>query len=273
MKKWIKIFFIIYNIVIPAHFSLAQNSHLEQINKIYQQSNSAENAKLRFELATDFFDQQNYSASLHELNKIPLYLVNYELLNQILYYQGILLFFNQEYTESLQKLAQVKQLDSIQNQTVHLTKIICLNHLHLFDSATLESKNYILYYTKNLHTKDSLIKLVGKLYLKKPRIKSERIAKNLALIIPGSGIIYGGKPLEGVFSFSIQAASLSFAIFEFLNHNYLTGYVLGLAMLQKFYFGSQKRTNEVIMTKNTEKINTFNAELVLILKSIDKNKL
>jgi len=44
-----------------------------------------------------------------------------------------------------------------------------------------------------------------------------------------------------------------------------------LAVLQKFYFGSQKRTNEVIMTNNMEKINTFNAELVLILKSIDKN--
>jgi len=271
MKKWIKIFFIIYNIAIPAHFSKAQNSHLEQIYKIYNQPNAAENAKLRFELALSLFEQQNYSASLQELNKIPLYLANPVLLNQILYYQAIILFFNHEYTESLQKLSQANQLDSIHHQSGQLIKIFCLNHQHLFDSAAKLSKNYVDIYAKNLQKKDSLINLVTKLYNNKPRIKSERMAKNLALFIPGSGIIYAGKPLEGIFSFTLHAASLSFAVMEFVNHNYLTGYVLGLAVLQKFYFGSQKRTNEVIMTNNMEKINTFNAELVLILKSIDKN--
>lgn len=204
------------------------------------------------------------------MEKIPLYLATKEQQKNILFFQILLNYLLEDYNKCLQKTTAFQSLNpsKLQTKNIELIKILSLNQIENFDSSFNLANSYIENYAKNLVEKDSLTNLVGKLYNNKPKIKSLQKANIIATFVPGGGIIYGGKPLMGLFSFSLQSVSLSFAIWEFLQQNYITGYVVGLAMLQKLYFGSLKQTIKVTNEQNKEKIHTFNAQLLVFIESI-----
>ena len=137
-------------------------------------------------------------------------------------------------------------------------KILCYNQLFKFNMAE-----------KTIHqlaglsdTSDSLkYTNLLKYYEKAPRFKNPETAKHLS-ILPGLGQVYCGKVFEGGLSFLLNASALGFGAWEVYSGYYLTGYVVGVTLLQKFHSGGQHRAELLAKQVNEKNILEFNQLIV-----------
>jgi len=279
MKRWIIICFIISNILTTAFFNRikAQQDSISLVRQrvfiLQEYFNTNELAKkniLKIELARNYRLAVNYRLALKELNSIPLFQLNDSLREVFIYEKMLNNFYTEDYSKvvSLSNSQRFFALDSSLLKNIELISLLSQNYLFNFKLSEKSSLEYIKTFQKDLQKQDSLLNLVHILYQNQPRIKSRKKAKNLATFLPGSGMIYGGKFWEGIWSGMLQAGALSFAVVEFIQKDYITGYVAGLALLQKFYFGSIKHTDDIVKEKNNKSINEFNVQLTKILANI-----
>ncbi len=113
-----------------------------------------------------------------------------------------------------------------------------------------------------------------KLYSKKniPKLKNEMFQFWISFI-PGTGIMYAGKPLEGAVNFLLNATCLSLGVLGIINGYYITGYFGGSLVMEKFYFGGRRRGEYLLEKHNKQKAQQFNdraKEMLLGIKPIEE---
>jgi len=90
-----------------------------------------------------------------------------------------------------------------------------------------------------------------------PRYRKPETARLLSIFCPGSGQIYAGYTGSGIFSFTIHAGILALAVTGFVNGYYLTAWLAGLGMFQKFYYGGIHRAEVLCKTKNRQELKKY----------------
>ena len=82
------------------------------------------------------------------------------------------------------------------------------------------------------------------------KIKKENRAEWFSSFIPGWGQTYAGFFGEGVSGFVLNAAALGFMGYNFWLTNYITTFTVGSGLLNKFYFGSRRRSVHLVKSRN-----------------------
>lgn len=152
--------------------------------------------------------------------------------------------------------------NNIQEPHAKIIYILTLNELNDWKNAKEELIALISELKLSDSQKDSLKQTVNEIYMKKniPKLKSVDRARLFSTFLPGSGQVYAGYPVEGIFNLSIHLATLTFAATEILAGYYATGYFGGFGLFQKFYFGGIQRVEFLTEKKNYIKSQEFNLQ-------------
>ena len=106
-----------------------------------------------------------------------------------------------------------------------------------------------------------------------PKDKNPRTARILSMIIPGSGQIYAGYPLDGFSSFSLHLLAAGGAVISFMNGLYVTGWTGGFGILQKLYFGGNHRAADLAERKSRlNKEHFIQPALEFLVRISDENQ-
>lgn len=82
------------------------------------------------------------------------------------------------------------------------------------------------------------------------KVKKENTAEWFSSFVPGWGQTYAGYFGEGVSGFILNAAALGFMGYNFWLTNYITTFTVGSGLLNKFYFGSRRRSVHLVKSRN-----------------------
>lgn len=214
--------------------------------------------------------------ALEELSEINIFNLPDTLFFGIRYEQAVCNFLNNDPTQALWNLEEIKFRfpDSVKTVEILPLNILCLNATRKWDEA-VNACNYLLNHAglKDSERTDFEAK-INSLYDKKniPALYSGKKAENLSRFIPGAGQMYCGAVFEGVFNFIMNASLLGYSFFEFYSKYYFTGYFVGLGIFNKTYNGGMHRAKLLADEKNMKGINKFNAETSSLLIRILDSK-
>lgn len=213
--------------------------------------------------------------TLQELEKIKLYGLADTLFQAIRYEQAYCHYELHNYTLALWSLEEINQrtTDSLALLPYVPLKILCLNALGKWSEAT-DNWNFILLNTEISESAREVYQTtIKELYSNKniPKYYSQKKARNLSRIIPGSGQVYCGEILEGSVNLLLNSAILGFSLYQFYTRFYFTGYIAGLTIFNKTYNGGIKRAAEIAQSKNDESIKVFNQRSGQLLVSLYGN--
>lgn len=94
------------------------------------------------------------------------------------------------------------------------------------------------------------------------KFKKPTTAEWLSTFAPGLGQVYAGRFVEGVASFTLNAAALGFMGYNFWLTNYITTFSVGSALLNKFFFGGRRRAHFLAEAQNKKVEGKLLKELV-----------
>ncbi len=205
----------------------------------------------------------NFESAANDCEKIALWGLNDSLQFAIRYQTALCYFLSAQVADANSKISQIKIYcrDTILKKQLLLLDALINAELENYENAYYVGCQYI----ESYQNKDSLLIELNKLFEKKPRIRSEKKAELLSTFIPGAGQIYAGYPLEGVFSFLLQATALAYGGWEIYSRNYVTGWFVGFGMFQKFYFGGSGRAAFLVQKRNYWEKKEFNQKFKNIL--------
>jgi len=241
---------------------------------IYYEKDSNCIAQYKYYKSLCYKGLAKYDKALEELKEINLNNVPDTLFLMIRYEQALCSYLNNDVNQALHNIDEIKMRskDSLNSSDIILLDILCLNATRNWDNAFVLWNNYI----ENLQLRDSVKNIfkkeIVKVYSKEniPGFYSPGKARNLSCFIPGSGQIYCGSIPEGLFNLFINVSFLGYTIWEFYSKYYLTGYLVGLRLFNKFYIGGINRANNLAIEKNKQGISKFNTEnSSLMIKIID----
>lgn len=241
---------------------------------IYYEKDSNCIAQYKYYKSLCYKGLAKYDKALEELKEINLNNVPDTLFLMIRYEQALCSYLNNDVNQALHNIDEIKMRskDSLNSSDIILLDILCLNATRNWDNALALWNNYI----GNLQLQDSVKNIfkkeIAKVYSRKniPRFYSPGKARNLSCFIPGSGQIYCGSIPEGLFNLFINVSFLGYTLWEFYSKYYLTGYLVGLRLFNKFYIGGINRANNLAIEKNKQGISKFNTEnSSLMIKIID----
>jgi len=136
---------------------------------------------------------------------------------------------------------------------IKLLKILSYNELNRWNEADS-------IYTQ-INIQNSYSGIVEKLYKEVPIFKSEKKAKTLSTFLPGSGLIYAGKPWEGILNIALELGSAGFIVKAFINRYYFSSWLIGGGLATSFYFGGERRSEALVKKYNLKKSITYNEKL------------
>ncbi|MDD4644527.1 MAG: hypothetical protein PHY99_00900 [Bacteroidales bacterium] len=90
-----------------------------------------------------------------------------------------------------------------------------------------------------------------------PRYRNPETARWLSVFCPGAGQIYAGYTGSGIFNFTLHAGILALAVTGFINGYYLTAWLAGLGMFQKFFYGGIHRAEALCTIKNRQELEKY----------------
>lgn len=131
-----------------------------------------------------------------------------------------------------------------------ITRILALNQLQQWDKASALAKQY-----------NSELGLHSDLYAVLPKLKSKDKAQWLSTFIPGGGQFYAGKPLEAMVTILIQGAGIYFGVTSFLDHSYLSAWLVGAGLFGSFHMGGVRRSEALVEQYNQRKAAEFNGKI------------
>ena len=138
--------------------------------------------------------------------------------------------------------------------TVSLLKILSLNELQQWRQADSLSRIFIAKYT----TADTA---GSNLYSHLPKLKNEKKAQTLSTLLPGAGLFYAGKPLEGITSILLQSVAAYFGIISYNQKYYLSAWLVGLGLFGSFHNGSVRRSEILVKQYNRKEVIRFNEKV------------
>lgn len=131
-----------------------------------------------------------------------------------------------------------------------ITRILSLNQLQRWDQAAEISRRY-----------GAELGNTGDPYAKLPKLKSKDKAQWLSTFIPGGGQFYAGKPLEAIVTIVIQGAAIYFGVTSFIDHYYLSAWLVGAGIFGSFHLGGVRRSEALVERYNQGKANDFNQKV------------
>lgn len=248
------------------------NASIEFEKAIFYETDNTRIAQYKYFKSLCYKGLGETNKALETLEGINLFNLPDSLFFLIRYEKAYCNFLNNEPAKSIWIIDEIKysSTDTARLMEIIPLNILCLNAQWKWEE-TKELWNHLL---ENTGIPESRIKEfeleINNLYKKRntPKYHSPKTAKNLSRFIPGLGQVYCGAIGEGSFNFIMNAAILGFAFYEFYTKYYITGYVVGLSLLNKTYNGSLHRAELLAEDKNTEDINEFNLEANSILLRI-----
>ncbi|MBQ9417681.1 MAG: tetratricopeptide repeat protein [Bacteroidales bacterium] len=138
-----------------------------------------------------------------------------------------------------------------------LIKTLTLNELLLYDSAL--STALTLASQQMKRPAFELAHQLYTLYSTRPQAKSEQTARRLSYI-PGMGHLYARQWDLGMTAFTLNAALLSFGVWQVIEGCYLTAWVGGAGLLSATYPGQMRSAEAATRQYNRQQADTFNAK-------------
>ncbi|MBL6963599.1 MAG: hypothetical protein ISR55_07240 [Bacteroidetes bacterium] len=203
--------------------------------------------------------------------------LNYAVLNDSMHFHAryetaLCAYLSANYYDAISQFEQLNFYLHDSNliiQTIPLQVLVyneIQNWKHAKELLLIYKSNTRLSVAESLAT-DELISFYNKKHI--PKLKKVKTAQWMSAFLPGAGQIYAGNIGEGLLNFTFTFASLGIAGIAFYYKYFFTGYFAGLALFQKFYFGSNKRVEYLVNKRNYLNTRAFNDEvkkqLIIIL--------
>ena len=245
---------------------------------IFHEIDNNKIAKCKYYKSLCYKELGDKHRALEELSEINLFNLPDSLFFIIRYEQAVCNFLNDDPTQALWNLEEIKYRfsDSVKTVNILPLNILCLNSARNWDEA-VNTWNYLLNHTGLEDSEKNYFKAkINNLYNKRktPVLYSDKKAENLSRFIPGAGQMYCGAVFEGAFNLIMNASLLGYSFFEFYSKYYFTGYFVGLGIFNKTYQGGMHRAKLLADEKNMEGINKFNVETSsLLIRILDSQPL
>lgn len=253
-----------------------REARIEYERVVFKNTDRAIIAEAKLNIVNCYKQERTFNKAIEELNGVINIGLQAELTRQVKY-ETILCNYlagDTKKAESLAKQARYFNKDSILNNRILLLEVLIYTKNQKWDEAKQKSLDFA---QLKLSETDSLFfyqDLLSEYFNKKniPKFKDPDKAKLLSTFIPGAGQIYSGHITEGVLSFGLQATFIGLGAHAFYKQYYVSGYFVGFAIFQKFYFGGQHRAKLLTQKSNYEKMQKYHGNLKNILVKIDKAK-
>ena len=172
------------------------------------------------------------------------------------YYQIALCYYlSNDFAKSGYTITKCELYYDTLKEDMLLIKILTLNELNDYVNSKIAAEQ-LAQLLKN-KTDVDISPFIDSLYSDLPKFKNEKTAKFLAFI-PGFAQIYAGETAKGLAAFTLNAASIGFGIWQFIDRCYLTAYLGGAGMLSVVYPGAVKNGMYEIREYNRKKASQFN---------------
>jgi hypothetical protein len=207
---------------------------------------------LRYQRARCFKLLGEYSRAQVELSKVSYWALPDSMVAVYKYEEALCDYLAGSFSNVIFQTDQIDSSSLTNDLKVNITLLRALSYNELMEWD--KALDAALLYNRSVHSSplaDSIETLLTGYYQPKklPRLKSEKKA-NIYRMVPGLGQAYAGRPIEGLFNFSLNAAFLSFGVYQIWNHYYITGYFVGALGLNKVYFGGHARTAYLLNKHN-----------------------
>ncbi|MBR1769615.1 MAG: hypothetical protein IJ748_04065 [Bacteroidales bacterium] len=208
--------------------------------------------------------RKEYGKAAFTLRRIPPYSLS-QGEKDTLAYQVLLYYYLEDNFSEAEKYIKTLDLNVSENPSSQLLliEILLLNELKEYTSAY---EKLIAYEEKTGNFSAESKKCLDSLYSHIPKLKSETKAKNLSLF-PGLGQIYAGYYTEGIFAFGLNAAILSFGVYELWHKDFVTAWIGGAGILSATYLGQQKQAVYLAQKRNYKRLSEFNKKIKTVILS------
>jgi tetratricopeptide (TPR) repeat protein len=229
---------------------------------IFQEKENQNINTARYKKALCYRHLSRYTDAVKELNRINLFSAVDTMKTKILYEKAFNLMLNENFQEALWNIKRINK-EKISNSTYNdilPLKVLILNHNRKWDKAENTLKQWIESLSISGNKINQLKDSVSLIYSdsKLPTNYSTEKAENFSRFIPGAGHAYTGHILEGVGNFMLNASVLGFGVYQIWYGYYFTGYIGGLGIFYKTYFGGMERAAYLAKTEKNKEMNKFN---------------
>lgn len=205
------------------------------------------------------------------IDRIPLFGLTDSIRFEILFQKALCAYLSEQFTLANSYLIQIQSISLVKIKNNFL-KVNFLQILVFNEQRNWTASKEILISIKdslnNIEHYDILVSNYSKKNIPKMRNKETQFWISF---LPGAGIAYAGKPIEGIFNFTINAAALAFGVYQVYYKYYLTGYFGSTFLLQKFYMGGRKRGEFLLEKRNYLKAKDFNEKIKNELVELSRN--
>lgn len=176
------------------------------------------------------------------------------------YDEMIALYLSGSYTLAIEanKTIDTALLNKKEIQFSKIINILSLNELNNWTEAKTAYLNYIHEYV----CIDSLYKYES-LYNNFPLLKSEKKAMHLSTIFPGLGLVYAGKPIDGLSNLLLQTGSILFIFSTWQSGYWLTSLLLGGSTFDAFRSGGKRWASKAVNACNDKALFEFKQKINL----------
>lgn len=197
-----------------------------------------------------------HGAALASLNRVNIFTLNEAQKKQLYLKQAVLMLVTGKYAEANFTLLKLKGISS---GNLEADLLLCLAEVYdkKWELAQSHFRDVVKKY--ELQTQDASI-VAQNLLDNPPELKSEEHLFYYS-ILPGLGMVYVDELGEGLLNFSLNAAPLAMGVYSIYLGYYVTGYVVGSTLLEKFYFGGRERSKYLLRRNNHKKASFYQNEV------------
>lgn len=219
---------------------------LEYERIIYATTDNAERTQALLKKSECYVLLQDLKSAEKNMQRVFYSDLSDSLLYKARYNSAFYSFLNKNFNQCISELVMIDNFlpDSIKISSFILYAL-ALNEIREWDKAKeklLQWANYKYY--NNHQMRDSLINEINKLYTPKnyPKYKNPEKAHLYSSFVPGLGQAYSGYFADAAFSAIMQLTGIGVAAYGILVAKYyVTGFVLGYGIFQRFYIAGTKR--------------------------------
>lgn len=245
---------------------------IEYERVIFNQSDNDLLNKAKYKKGLCYRHLSRYEDALDEVNRISLFNIADTMKTKVLYEKAFNSLLNENYQEALMHIKRIneEQLNQSTYNNILPLKILILNHSRNWEEAEKTFKQWIesLSYTQieKENWKDSVTEFYSESNL--PKNYSEEKARNLSRFIPGAGHSYAGHTFEGIGNFMLNGAAVGLGVHQIWHGFYFTGYIGGLGVFYKTYFGGMERAAYLANKEKDKEMAEFNVNCSRFVKKV-----
>ncbi len=210
-----------------------------------------------------FKQEHLFSQAVDELSQIRFSNISDSLNYQARYEIALCSFLAGDFSQAKSQILQMKYFvkDSTKVKQSLFLEVLIFNELREYQMAHQKAKEWV-YFTFPDSLQEKIVQKIDSFYNERniPVLKKRNILRWVSFL-PGAGHCYAGYWAEGFWNFFLNAACLSFGVFQVYFGYYFTGYFIGAGLLEKFYFGGMRRSHFLLEKRNYLETQNFNDKI------------